>query len=101
MKKHDPVKLTQAERMDIASITKHPGMAAVIDRILGQHYDQQMAMIHTVQIDDADRIVKISAICAVADAMKLNIECLKQELQLNWEILAKQEYDRNEKGAKQ
>ena len=96
MKQLMPVVLTQAERMDLASITKHPGMNVLVDRIVDVHVRQSLEQIHGVQPDDPDRTSKLDGIGTVSFGMKLLSEAVKSELKRNWDILAKQE--ENEKG---
>lgn len=90
MKKHEPIELTSAERIDLASITKHPGMG-VIQKILKGHVDQQLAMVFDVQPDDPDRTTKLDGIGSVAYAMKLTHELFTNEVKRNWEILQREE----------
>jgi hypothetical protein len=91
MKQHDPIKLTPTERSDLGSITKHPGLTVLIERIIGGHAEQQLQQIHTVQPDDPDRSTKLDGIGAVAFAMKLTYEMAKREIEFNWKILQEQE----------
>ena len=66
----------------------------LVDKILRGHALQQREMIHEVALDDADRITKLSAICAVADAMKLTFELVRRELDYNWRMLQEEEEQR-------
>jgi hypothetical protein len=91
MIKHDPVQLTQTERWELRQITKTPGLAVLVDRIMGGHLDFQYKAIHTIAIDDPERMTKLSAICAVSDAMKLNLELVKREIERNWNITSNAE----------
>ena len=99
MEMHLPMKLGPTERVDLASITKHPGMTVLVDKILRGHALQQREMIHEVALDDADRITKLSAICAVADAMKLTLELVRRELDYNWRMLQEEEERRAKEAA--
>ena len=94
MEKHNPTKLTPIQRVDLGSITKHPGMAVLLDAILGKHLREQLEMVHNVQPDDPYRVTKIDGICAVANGMKLAAELLKRELDFNWRILEDEEKQR-------
>jgi hypothetical protein len=94
MKKHDPIKLNPAERTDLASITKHPGMTVLVERIVEGHVNQQLAMIFDVQPDDADRVTKLSAIAETAYAMELFSKLVQDELARNWGILQQEEESR-------
>jgi hypothetical protein len=91
MKQHDPIKLNATERSDLGSITKHPGMVVLVDKILAGHAQQQLEQIHTVQPDDPDRVTKLDGISAVAFAMKLTLELVRKELNLNWRTLQEEE----------
>jgi hypothetical protein len=97
LNRHLPVLLNQAERDDVGSIYKHPGLGVILGKILFGHYQQEMAGIHDIAVDDPDRITKLAATCAVADAMKMTIELLKRELDQNWLILQNQEKERQMK----
>ena len=94
MEKHNPTKLTPTQRVDLASITKHPGMTVLLDAILGKHLREQLEMVHNVQPDDPYRVTKIDGICAVANGMKLAAELLRRELDYNWRILEEEEVAR-------
>lgn len=91
MEKHNPVPLTGTERTDLASITRHPGMTVLIEKIIGTHMRGQLEMVHNVQPDDPYRVTKIDGICAVANGMKLTYELAKAEVERNWRILQEQE----------
>ena len=91
MKQHAPIKLNSAERVDLGSITKHPGMEVLLKKILAGHVQQQLEMIHDVQPDDPDRTSKLDGIGAVAFAMKLTEQLLLRELEENWKYLLQQE----------
>lgn len=93
MKKHSPVKLTDVERADLASIVNHPGMDVVIKKIIGGHCEQQLGQIMEVDLDDADRDVKLAAISSTAYAMKLFRDLVVKEIQLNTDTLLKREED--------
>ena len=99
MKAHKPIELTPAERLDLASITKHPGMLVLVDKILESHVKEELHSIYEVQLDDPERVTKLDAICASAYAMKLTLELIRGELVRNWNILAKQEEERKAKNA--
>lgn len=106
MQKHDPIKLTPNERIELGSISRHPGMAILLEKILATHVRQQLEMVHSVQPDDPDRITRIDGICAVANGMKLAYELLLKEIDLNWRTLQAEEEQRkieakNEKGEAQ
>ena len=91
MKKHDPIKLSPTERVDLGSITKHPGLSVLVDKIIAGHAQQQLEMIHTVEPDDPERVTKLDAISATAYAMKLTHELVKREIELNWKNLLEEE----------
>lgn len=95
MKQHDPIKLGPTDRVDLASITKHPGMVVLVEKILAAHVKQQLEMVHDVQPDDPNRITKIDGICAVANGMKLTLELVRRELDFNWRTLQEQEVARD------
>jgi hypothetical protein len=97
---HKPTPLTNAERNDLAAITKHPGMEVLIGKILEQHARQQLERIHKIPLDDAARVTKLDAICSVAQAMRLTTEIAKMELAHNWKTLEDAENARREKGKK-
>jgi hypothetical protein len=99
MKLHDPIKLTPAERADLGSISRHPGMIVLIEKILAGHTQQQLEMIHTVQPDDPQRVSKLDGISAVAFAMKLTLELVRREVDFNWRTLQGEEETR-ERAAK-
>lgn len=88
---HLPTKLSPPERVDLASITQHPGVEVLIGKISKVHIDQQMNRIHKIKLDDADRLTKLDAICSVAQGMTLMWEILKMELMHNWKELQDQE----------
>ena len=85
---HMPTPLSPAERMDLASITSHPGMSVLVGKIIETHVKQQMDEIHKVKLNDADRLVKLDAICALAQAMRLTAEIIKMEIAHNFKTLA-------------
>ena len=94
MEKHEPIyykKLTPAERGDMASITKHPGMDVVLEKIMKGHAHQQLLQIMDVPPDDPDRVPKLAAISSTAYAMQLFYELVKQELELNFRALQQEE----------
>lgn len=101
LKDHIPIILSQPERMDLGSITKHPGMMVLLDKIVRGHAQQQLHLIYKVPPDDANRVTKLDAISSTAYAMNLFEECIRQELQRNWDILAAQEKAPSGNGAKQ
>jgi hypothetical protein len=90
MKQHDPIKLSPAERSDLGSITRHPGMA-VVDKILAEHVQKALEQVHEVQPDDPDRTTKLDGIGSVAFAMKMTLELLRKEIHRNWQILQQEE----------
>jgi hypothetical protein len=94
MEKHNPVPLTATERVDLGSITRHPGMTVLLEKIIGTHMRGQLEMVHNVQPDDPHRVTKIDGICAVANGMKLTYELAKREIERNWKILEEQEVQR-------
>lgn len=94
MEKHSPTKLTPTQRVDLGSITKHPGMFVLLDAIVQKHLREQLEMVHNVQPDDPNRITKIDGICAVANGMKLTLELMRRELDYNWRILEEEEVAR-------
>lgn len=96
---HLPTKLSPPERVDLASITKHPGMEVLLNKILETHVAQQLDRIHKVKLDDPDRVVKLDAICSVAHAMRLTAEIVKMEIAHNWKILEDEEKARRRAAA--
>jgi hypothetical protein len=100
VKKHVPIKLGPTERVDLGSITKHPGMTVLLERIGKGHADQQLLSVLDVEPDDPERVVKIDAISSVAYAMKLFLELLRKEVVLNWEFLQQQEVERQKEAKK-
>lgn len=91
MEKHKEIKLNATERSDLGAVQKHPGVQVLVERIIAGHAQQQLEQIHTVQPDDPNRVTKLDGISAVAFAMKLNLELVRQELDYNWKILQAQE----------
>jgi hypothetical protein len=84
MIKHKPITLNPAQRADLGSITRHPGMDVLVEVIMAGHLRQQEEAVHQIAPDDPDRIKKIDAICSVSYAMKLNLDLVRQELHSNW-----------------
>jgi hypothetical protein len=99
MKKPSPIKLNPAERVDLGSITHHPGLAVVL-KILRYHMNETMASIFDIQPDDAERDVKLKAIGETAYAQKLNITVLEQEIQRNKDLLIQEETLRQDQANK-
>jgi len=95
MKQHDPIKLSPTERSDLGSITKHPGMVVLVEKIMAGHVQQQLEQVHSVQPDDPARVTKLDGIGAVAFAMKLNLELVRKEIDLNWRMLQEAEEARS------
>lgn len=94
MEKHSPTKLSPTQRVDLGSITKHPGMTVLLEAIVTKHLREQLEMVHNIQPDDPNRVVKIDGICAVANGMKLTLELMRRELDYNWRILEDEEKQR-------
>jgi hypothetical protein len=90
MKKPEPIKLNPAERVDLGSITHHPGLMVVL-KILRYHMHQTMTSIFDIQPDDPQRDVKLRAIGETAYAQKLNISTLEAEIQRNKDLLQQEE----------
>lgn len=97
MKQHDPIKLSPTERSDLGSITKHPGMTVLVEKIIAGHAQQQLEQIHSVQPDDPARVTKLDGIGAVAFAMRLTLELVRKEIDLNWRTLQAEEEARKPK----
>ena len=103
MKVHEPIyfkKLSPAERADLGSITKHPGMDVFLEKILKGHCDQQLLQIMEVPPDDPNRQVKLNAISETAYSMQLFLELARQELGLNWKYLEAEELRRHKEAEK-
>lgn len=101
MQKFEPIKLDPGERIELASVQKHPGVAGVlIGKILEGHVNQALLKIYEVEPDDPDRTVKIEAISAVAYAMKLSRDLVKRELDRNWKIVMDEEEKRKKAAQK-
>jgi hypothetical protein len=83
--------LSAVERMDLGSITKHPGMVVLLDKLIRGHAQQQLHKIYEVKPEDPDRVTKLNAISSTAYAMNELEKWIRQELQHNWDVLAKKE----------
>jgi hypothetical protein len=92
---HKAVPLNPAERADLASITKHPGMEVLIGKILETHVKQQMERVHAIKLDDEHRLTKLDAVCSLAQAMRLTAEIIKMEILNNWAHLEAAELARS------
>ena len=101
LSEHVPVILNSVERMDLGSISKHPGMAVLLDKIMRGHAQQQLHMIYDVKPEDPDRVTKLNAISATAYAMNEFEKWIRLELEQNWKILAAKEKAPSGNGAGQ
>jgi 23S rRNA maturation-related 3'-5' exoribonuclease YhaM len=77
--------------MDLASITKHPGMVVLLDKLIRGHAQQQLHKIYEVKPEDPDRVTKLDAISSTAYAMNKMEEYIRRELEENWDLLARKE----------
>ena len=99
MKKHDPIYKTLGpqKKTDLASITRHPGMAVLIEDLARGHLKQQLNQIMDVDVDDPERITKLAAISATAYAMDLFIKLLEQEMGYNFKAIQDEEENQRQK----
>jgi hypothetical protein len=91
MEKHVAVILSPAEQADLGSITKHPGMHILVEKVMKGHVDQRLHQIYDVPLDDRDRITKLAAISASAVAMGDFLDFVRKELYENWKVLEQRE----------
>lgn len=96
MKQLSNIPLSPVERTDLASVQRHPGVAVLVEKILATHARQQLEAVHDVQADDPDRVTKIDGICSVANGLKLALELLRREMDLNRRIFEQAEVERQE-----
>ena len=89
-----PVVLSPTERVDLGSISKHPGMRVLFGHIAKEHCDQQQMAIMNVEPGDPNRVNQLASISATAYAMRLFLALLEQEVNHNWAILERAEMER-------
>ena len=89
-----PVPLSPTERVDLGSITKHPGMAVLFGKIAKAHCDQQQMQVMNVPPTDPNHTSKLAAIGTVTYAMRLFLSVLEKEVNHNWAILEQAEINR-------
>ena len=91
MKDFLPIVLSNNERADLGSVQRHPGFVILVEKIMKGHADQALHQVYDIELDDADRVTKIDAICSTAFAMKKALDMVRRELDRNFKILTQQE----------